>query len=314
MNLSAPFQQADFSQGFFLERGGLRGRLARLDAALDSILRRHAYPESVGALLAEAMALSAVLGGALKYEGAFTLQAHGDGPVSLLVADVSDAGALRGTVQFDGEKLAHAGVGSALLLGKGHLGFMVDPAGEAVRYQGIVDLVGRDMAACVKNYFRKSEQIDTEVIVHVRNRAAGGWQAGALLLQRAPEGSGHAANNNTPDGADAHEERAEDWRRTGILMATLTADELLDSGLSSEALLARLFHEEGLRLDEKKHLRDECRCSRARVAMVLSTIPPSERPALMVDGRVQVKCEYCSAAYDFDAGQIGQIEAGPGVR
>jgi redox-regulated HSP33 family molecular chaperone len=29
---------------------------------------------------------------------------------------------------------------------------------------------------------------------------------------------------------------------------------------------------------------------------------------------VRVKCEFCSATYDFDAEQLKQLEAGPGIR
>ncbi|MBI3419324.1 MAG: Hsp33 family molecular chaperone HslO [Proteobacteria bacterium] len=304
----------DYVQGFYLRRSGIRGRLVRLGPALDAIIRRHHYPETVASLLGETLALAAALAASIKYDGVFTLQTKGDGPVDILVADMASDGAMRGYAQFNAERLQHAGVKSALLLGKGHLAFTVDSGTQAERTQGIVELIGRTMAEVVKTYFRQSEQIDSEVYVQAAPDTEGHWQAGAVILQRMPEGGGYAANNNTPGGAPANEERAEDWSRAGILLSTLSTKELFDPALPGEILLHRLFHEEDLETGTRLELRDQCRCSRSRVAMVLSTIPPTEMKDLMIGGKVQVKCEFCSTAYEFDAEQLKQLEPGPGVR
>ncbi len=308
----------DHVQGFLLKASGIRGRVVRLTGALDAIIHRHNYPESVAGLLAEALSLTVALAYALKYEGVFTLQTKGDGPVNMLVADVTKEGAMRAYAHYDEEKLAHAGVGSALLLGKGHLAFTVDVANDrfpgADKYQGIVELIGRDMATIVQNYFRQSEQIDTAFHVSAGKDANGKWQAGVIMIQRVPEGGGYAANSNLQEGDETSEERAENWQRASLFMNTVTSAELFDATLSTPDLLHRLFHEEQLELGERHDLRDQCRCSRQRVAMVLSTIPSSEIMDLMKDGKVEVKCEFCSTTYDFNSEEISQLEAGPGVR
>jgi molecular chaperone Hsp33 len=309
-----PPNNTDCVQGFHLTRTGIRGRIVRLGPALQAIIERHQAPKEVGALLAESLALTTLLATALKFDGVFTLQIKGDGPVSLLVADLSRGGALRGYAQFDAEKVKLAGVKSALLLGKGHLVFTVDQGPQTERYQGIVDLIGRDMPECVQNYFRQSEQIDTAFSVHVGHDKKSGWRAGAIMLQRIPLGGGYAANSNVQEGGPSQEEWDEGWRRTGILMATTTDKEILGTELKLEELLHRLFHEEGLETGENLALRDECRCSRPRVAMVLSTLSPDELRDMLVDGKVRVQCEFCSQAYDFDEEQLKQLEAGPGLR
>ncbi|MGH7005913.1 MAG: Hsp33 family molecular chaperone HslO, partial [Alphaproteobacteria bacterium] len=81
----------DAIQPFMIEDLGLRGRLVRLGPAVDAIVTRHDYPEPVAALLAETLALACTLANTIKYEGVFTLQAQGDGPVRLRVADVTSA-------------------------------------------------------------------------------------------------------------------------------------------------------------------------------------------------------------------------------
>ena len=111
---------------FQIEAQGLRGRLARLGPLADEILHRHAYPASVARLLAEMLGLAALLAGALKYEGVFTLQTSGDGPVRLMVADVSSGGTLRGYAQFDASRLPEGAEASVpRMLGAGHLAITV---------------------------------------------------------------------------------------------------------------------------------------------------------------------------------------------
>ena len=98
----------DLIQPFRIDPFALRGRLVRLGPAIDRILSQHDYPEPVAAMLGEAITLAVVLAGALKYDGIFTLQTKGDGPIRMMVADVSTEGALRGYAQYDEAKLEAA--------------------------------------------------------------------------------------------------------------------------------------------------------------------------------------------------------------
>ena len=295
----------DFIQPFQIDASGLRGRLVRLGPLLHEILTRHAYPEPVAALLGEAIALAAALAGALKYDGVFTLQTKGDGPIHLLVADVTSAGAVRGYAQFDPAKLAKAaaqgGAGGAVprLLGAGYLAFTVDQGEHSDRYQGIVELQGASLADCAHHYFRQSEQVEAGLKVAVARVAdADGvkrWRGGSLMVQRLP-----------PDeDAAAQQEAAEDgWRRAVILMSSSTSAELVDPALAPEALLLRLFHEDGVRVYRRHDLAARCRCSRERVETVLRMLPQDELAAMKVDGRITVTCQFCSAAYGFGEDDI----------
>src|SRR5215217_4890696 len=98
----------DLIQPFRIDPFALRGRLVRLGPTVDRILSQHAYPDPVAAILGEAITLAIVLAGALKYDGIFTLQTKSDGPVRLIVADVSTDGAVRGYAQYDSERLEAA--------------------------------------------------------------------------------------------------------------------------------------------------------------------------------------------------------------
>lgn len=221
----------DIVQPFQIDPFRLRGRLVRLGPALDRILTRHDYPAPVATLLGEAIALAISLSGALKYEGVFTLQTKGDGPIRLLVADVTTAGAVRGYAQFDAAKLAQLGpeVGSSVprLLGAGYLALTVDQGEHTERYQGIVALEGATLAECVHHYFRQSEQVEAGIKVAVgQRRDPDGqlrWRGGTLMIERLPKDG----------GADtAREAEDEGWRRAMVLMATGTSEELLDPDLT----------------------------------------------------------------------------------
>jgi len=72
---------------FSVEALDVRGRVVRLGPAIDTIIRRHGYPDKVSRAIAEAAALTALLGTSLKFEGRFQLQTKTDGPVDMLVVD-----------------------------------------------------------------------------------------------------------------------------------------------------------------------------------------------------------------------------------
>src|SRR5215467_5987564 len=129
---------------FQAEHAEVAGRLVKLGAVVDTVLSRHDYPEPVSQLLGEAVALTALLGAALKFEGKFILQASTDGPVDLLVADYQVPGSLRGYARFSSERLAALAKG-APLLGSGHLAMTIDRGQDTERYQGVVPIEGKSL-------------------------------------------------------------------------------------------------------------------------------------------------------------------------
>ncbi len=298
----------DLVQPFQIEASHLRGRMVRLGATLDEILARHAYPDAVAKFLGETMTLAVLLASMLKYEGIFTLQTKGDGPIKLMVADVTSVGDVRAYAQFDEEALAKAGddvdiAPAPALLGKGYIAFTVDQGQNTDRYQGIVELYGTTLADCVQHYFRQSEQIDTGLTVTVGKSDEGHWRAGGIMLQRLPEQQ--PGTGVLPLSSDAED----GWRRAMVLMASTTSDELLDPELRANDLLFRLFHEDGVRVWPPSHLRFGCRCSRERVVGMLSNLPRGEVESMKVEGKdeVEVVCQFCSTAYRFDDSDLDKI-------
>lgn len=281
---------------FQLESSSLRGRLVRLGSVLDDIIRAHAYPEAVNTQLAQALTLSAMLASMLKYDGIFTLQAQGEGALSMVVCDVESTGQIRGCATFNADELPEeADATMKDLMDKGYIAFTVDQGPDTERYQGIVELKGNTLVDSVQHYFVQSEQIDTGIILYVGQRD-GQWRAQGMMVQRMPEEGGIAR----PLG-NAEED---DWRRAMILMQSAREDEMLDSGLSPHDMLTRLFHEEGVRVYNAQPLHKGCRCSEEKVAGVLQMMSEEDIRDMTVDGVITMTCEFCSHHYKYDVTKL----------
>jgi molecular chaperone Hsp33 len=291
--------QDDLILPFQADQAEVVGRLVKLGPTVDTILSRHDYPEAVSQLLGEAVALTALLGAALKFEGKFILQASTDGPVDLLVADYQVPGGLRGYARFSPERLT-ALPPEGRLLGEGHLAMTIDRGVETERYQGVVPLEGETLTEAADTYFRQSEQLPTFIRLAVARhyRAGSGarpwtWRAGGLLVQKLTREGGRATTSEA-----ALEE--EDWTRARALAETVEDHELLDPTLPPDRLLYRLFHEEQVRAYRAIPLESYCSCSRERVDELLRRFSAEDLADMVVDGEVWVTCEFCNSRYHFD--------------
>ncbi len=297
---------------YTVESLSTRGRLVRLGAAIDAILKRHAYPEPIARVVGEAAALAVMLGSTLKLEGRFQLQTKTQGPLHMLVVDFDAPSNLRALARFDeaalAERLAAGGEGD--LLGEGHLAFTVDPGGDMSRYQGVIALEGQGLEQAAHAYFERSEQIPTLVRLAVgQSVTAQGveWRAGGLLAQFLPDSPERRRQvdfdpGDAPEGAVPEASPDDDeWVEAKARAATTEDHELIDPTLSSERLLFRLFNERGVRVAEPTPLSDACRCSAERIDAMLQSFSPEERAAMIGDdGMIGVTCEFCSTKRVFD--------------
>ena len=274
-----------------------RGRVVRLDSTLDEILAAHDYPAPIKHLLAEALVLAVLMGGLVKDDGSqVTMQAQTEaGAVSLLVCDYK-GGELRGYVQYDDALLAELGANPSLfaLFGKGYLAVTFDLAGGKGRYQGIVPLEGDSLSEACERYFYQSEQVPTLIRAAVRADAEG-IQAAGLLVQHLPEGE---------EGRERLHAKLDhpEWEHVAILAGSLRHDELLDRGLSLEAIVWRLFHEEEeVLILPYSEISKGCRCSVEHYRDVLARFPEADRVEMRDEnGIVLVDCAFCSKQFGIE--------------
>lgn len=302
----------DFVLPFEVKPLGIRGRVVRLGPVIDDILARHDYPPAVSALLAQGVALTALLGSALKFDGKFILQTKTDGPVSMVVADYVAPNGVRGTARFD-KAAALDGRSENALLGSGYLAMTVDQGADMERYQGIVPLGDNTLAEAAHTYFMQSEQIPTRLRIaagplSVKGDKAAHWRSGAILIQHLPREGGMSAipfaSGDAPEGHDDGVSEHDDWVKAKLLLDTVEDHELLDPMLSAEELLYRLYHEDGVTVYPATQMARHCTCSAGAVETMLKSFSSEERAGMVEGGEIAVTCEFCSTRYTFNPSQF----------
>lgn len=285
----------DFTQRFIFDERDVRGEWVSLDDSYAAVLARHEYPQPVQALLGELMAATALLVGALKFDGLLILQARSEGPIPLLMVECSGDRDIRGVARYEADQIA-ADATLAQLMPDGHLTLTIDPV-KGQRYQGTVDLDGANLSECFTNYFVMSQQINTTITL-----AADGSRARGLLVQQLPA-----------DRQKDSDERDESWNHVKALANTVKAEELL--GLDNETMLHRLYHEEAVRLFDLQPLQFRCSCSRERSGNALVSLGQEDAQQLVVEhgGQIEVDCQFCNQRYLFDATDVTQLFAGGGT-
>ena len=305
---------------FQVEGLDVRGRAVQLGPLVNAILDRHAYPPAVARLLAEAIVLTVLIGTSLKFEGKFTVQTKGDGPVDLLVADFSTPDGVRAYARFNEDALAKAVAGDAAspeqLLGNGVLAFTIDQGSFTQPYQGIVPLDGSTLEEIAGVYFRQSEQIPTRVrlsAAELYDRDENGvsrhsWRAGGLIAQFLPDAPERMRQPDLHGGdgdvRDHDQIRDDGWEEARMLVETIDADELVDPLVGTERLLYRLFHERGVRVYPPTDVFDRCSCSREKISSVLNGFSAEEIEASQDNGKISVTCEFCSTTYEYDVEEV----------
>jgi len=276
---------SDSLQRFLLEGTPVRGEIVRLDATWRAVLERREYPEPLERLLGEMMAAGALLSATLKFDGALIMQMQGEGPVRLLVVEVTSEHTLRATAKWEGD-IESGGIRS--LLGNGKFVITIAPESGKQAYQGVVSLDGNTVSEVLEHYMAKSEQLDTRLWL-----ASDQSKAGGMLLQRLPE----------------HPEYDEDaWIRATTIGETITKQELLT--LPARDIVHRLYHEEDIRLFEERPMAFRCSCTRDRVTAMLRLLGREEVQSILTErDHVEVACEFCGRQYVFDAVDAEQVFA-----
>ena len=313
---------------FQLDRSDIRGRVARLDRALEAMLAQHAYPPAVTALAAEAALLTALIGQTMKLRWRLSLQVRGDGPVRLIATDyfaperAGEPARIRAYAGFDAARLPEAAPSPFALLGTGYFALVIDQGPGMRPYQGVTPLAGDSLATSAEIYFAQSEQIPTRFAISTAQSAAPGeaarWRGGGVMIQQVPKGAPGPAPEQPAAGdgllrADdvaAMSDGEEDWRRAVILLETVEPHELLGPVVPPDALLWRLFNEETPRVWPAQPVRFGCTCSAEKVEAAMAQYSARDIETMTTDeGVVTADCQFCGRHYEFDPDTLG-FEAG----
>jgi molecular chaperone Hsp33 len=294
----------DFVLPFDIAKAGVRGRLVRLDLASARALSAHALPEAASRIVGETLALSVLLGTALKLDGRLTVQTKSDGPLDLVAADYygddeDKERGVRGYARLDQPRFeALQNPGFTDLAGRGSMAITIEPKRGGNSYQGIVALSPDGIAASAETYFAQSEQLPTVIRLAAAPLYLAGdkqphWRAAGIMLQMTPESA-------KPGAAPEDMQTSDDWQRLSILLRTVEDLELLDTQLAPETVLWRLFHEDEVRVQPALPIAFRCDCAPERIVQVLKSYAPEERAGLAdPDGMIRARCEFCGTTHEI---------------
>ena len=279
---------SDHLQKFLFDHHAVRGEHTQLVKSYQDILRGHHYPQPIQKLIGEFVAAATLLSSTLKFDGVLTVQAQGEGPLRVIMAECRHNQEVRAIARFDNiDDKSEADL--IALLGQGHLAITIDPD-QGQRYQGIVPLDGNNLGQCLEHYFEQSEQLDTRIWLAANNQPNQEMAAG-FMLQAIPENSGPT-------------EQSESWQHLTALSDTLSNEEILT--LDSETLLYRLFHEEDVRVLEAKTVNFSCSCSEQRMIQAVQSLDKQELRQLFSEQKtLTVNCEFCNTHYELTADMVG---------
>lgn len=306
---------------FQLDQSGIRGRVVRLDGALDKMLTQHAYPPVIEALVAETALLTALIGQSIKLRWKLSIQVRGKGAARLIATDYygpqaeGEPARIRAYASYDDERL-DLNADPFSQIGEGYFAVMLDQGEGMVPYQGFTPIAGGSLSACAETYFAQSEQIPTRFSLSFGRSTEPGrpehWRGGGVMLQHMPQLGGVAAEGGTGDGgllthADILSgEASEDWNRVNMLLDTVETTELIGPTVAPTDLLVRLFHEEGPRVFEAQPVHFGCSCSAEKVVSTMSIYSQKDIRHMTTEaGVVTADCQFCGAHYELDPATLG---------
>ena len=280
---------------FQLGKNQVRGSIVRLETTVSEIIKRHNYPSNIESLLADTLTITACLGSRMKHEGIFTIQAKGSSEVHTLFSDITNNGSLRGYIGLK-DGFSKKDLNLNALMGSGHISFTLDQGKYSKRYQGIVALEEKSISKSAELYFNNSEQLETRFSnfnyysIHKKNREKL-MSSGLIMLQKMP----------IKDDIET-EENEKIWENSLNFLSTLQKEEFLSVNLSSQDILFRLFNEVDVTTYDEIIIKDQCRCSQAKVEFAIKNLSKKELIDISDEkGNIKVVCEFCKTERIFSS-------------
>lgn len=323
MTLGSQIAWDDTVLPFQLDASDIRGRVARLDGVLESVLEQHDYPPMIEGLVAEMALLTAMIGQSIKTQWKLSLQVRGSGPARLIATDYygpTKEGAparIRAYASYDAETLDQS-ADPFSQIGNGYFAILIDQGEHMQPYQGITPIAGGSLSACAETYFAQSEQLPTRFSLSFGRSQLPGegehWRAGGVMLQHMPKASPLMEQKDGPNGEEGlldaadilDADESENWTRANTLLDTVDDLELIGPTVQPTELLVRLFHEEKPRVYDAQPVQFGCTCSEDRVRQSLSIYSAKDIGTMTKeDGTVTADCQFCGAHYIFQPETLG---------
>lgn len=271
---------------FLFKDFGIRGEHIRITHAWQEMIKDRHYPTVLTQFLGELTAISVMLASGIKHKGKLTLQMMGEGPITLLVVEVTHDLKIKGVAKTKGTLRDEATLEA--LLGSGQILVTLENEDTHTLYQSHVPREGKSVAEAFETFMTQSDQLKTKLWLTADTQAAAG-----LLLQKMPE--------TDKQDADA-------WSRITHLASTVKSEELLT--LEASELLHRLFHEETVELFTPQEVAYACPHDKSKIdAMLLSLGREEVNAILEKEGEVVIHNELCNVHERYSKADIEALFA-----
>ena len=294
---------AAFPAGDEVVRCVVEGRPVRIVAATTTVAVREAarrHQAGLAATLALSRGLTAglLLATLTKDDERVTLQILGDGPLGGLTVDATAAGTVRAYVKHPGGGLkppAGARPTLAAAVGRSGLVNVIRDVGLREAFSGQIALASGEIDEDVERYLEKSEQVVSALACDAVSAPNGTLEfAAGILIQALPGSEGAAL---------VAEARA--FIADGEFLRALGSARRDGEGVIAAVLGDRLGK---VQLLDRRPVRFDCPCSRARAGTSLALLGETELGAMILDdGKAEVTCNFCRARYEFDEAELEVI-------
>lgn len=267
---------------FVFDQLPVRGAVVQLSRSWHRMQGEHNYAPTIVEALGQAAAATGLIAQSLKFDGSITLQIQSNADLRMLVMQCNSDMEMRGMASTV-ESVTATSFGD--LIDNAHCAITID-AGERP-YQGIVEVSKESLVASLENYFERSVQVPSHIVLFASEDACSG-----ILLQQMP-------GETLPK---------DDWVRMRLLLDTLRADELNDD--EPLELLRKLFAEDDVRLFPARPVSFHCPCTTERAEEILKMLGHDDvNDAIREQGVLTVTCEYCGTGRKFDSVDISRLFA-----
>jgi molecular chaperone Hsp33 len=284
-------------------RAVIDGRPVRIVAVTSTAVareaaRRHGAGPAASLALARGLTAGLLLATLTKDDERVTLQVLGDGPLGGLNVDATAAGTARAYVKNPEVPLVLApGTRASLAAAVGRTGLVsvIRDVGLGEAFSGRTSIATGEIDEDVERYLEASEQIVSALACDAVLAADGTIAFAAGILIQALPGSDGAVRVAAARGLVAD----------GELLRALGAGPRDGAAVIADVLGDRLGQ---VRILDRRAVRFDCPCSRARAGASLALLGEPELGAMILDeGRAEVICNFCRARYEFDEAALEVI-------
>ena len=249
----------------------------------------------VTAALGRLLTAASLMGSMLKgKDDSITLRINGGGEAGTVLAVSDSDGNTRGYAANPIVEIPLNSKGKldvAAAVGKDGSLTVIKDLGLKEPYVGQVPIVSGEIAEDITSYYAISEQIPSVCALGVLvNPDLSVKNAGGFIIQLLPTAS--------DDTIDKVEEDIKD-------IPPVTA--MLSDGLTPEEICKKVLPNFELEVLDESAPEYKCNCSRERVVRALISTGVDELNELAKDENTEVKCQFCTKAYNFSSTDIKEI-------